>query len=114
MKALKHIRRASCLKVDQASFHRGKGTISVGNWEGTVVWGNDEGGWEHVSVSPYNLTITPSWDDMCFVKDVFFDDEETVLQFHPKKSQYVNLGQNCLHLWRPKNKDLLRMLEGMT
>ena len=55
--------------------------------------------WEHVSVS---LTgrHPPNWEEMCWVKDQFWTDEETVVQFHPKKSEYKNLHPNCLHLWR--------------
>jgi hypothetical protein len=57
------------------------------------------GGWEHVSVS-IEGRHPPNWQEMCWVKDAFWDDEETVLQFHPKKSEYKNLHPNCLHLWR--------------
>jgi hypothetical protein len=39
---------------------------------------------------------------MCFVKDLFWDVEEVVVQFHPKKSEYVN-NFRVLHLWRPTN-----------
>ena len=56
------------------------------------------GGWEHVSVSIEDLC--PSWDDMCFVKSLFWEPEETVLQFHPAKSDYVNIHEFCLHLWK--------------
>jgi hypothetical protein len=56
------------------------------------------GGWEHVSVSIEDRC--PSWDDMCFVKFLFWEPEETVLQFHPAKSDYVNIHEFCLHLWR--------------
>lgn len=57
-----------------------------------------EDGWEHVSVSlPSRI---PTWDEMNFVKDLFWGEEETVIQFHPKKSQYVNACENCLHLWK--------------
>ncbi len=38
---------------------------------------------------------------MCTLKDIFFDDEEEAYQIHPKKSQYVNGVENCLHLWKP-------------
>lgn len=55
-------------------------------------------GWEHVSVSLYNRL--PTWDEMCLVKSLFWDEEETVIQFHPKKSQYVNQHPFCLHLWK--------------
>ena len=60
---------------------------------------SDGGGWEHVSVSLPNRC--PSWNEMCFVKAVFWDDDDCVVQFHPAKSQYVNNHKFCLHLWRP-------------
>lgn len=55
-------------------------------------------GWEHVSVSLPNRC--PNWEEMCHVKSLFWDDDETVLQFHPCKSEYVNFHKHCLHLWR--------------
>ena len=67
----------------------------------TVVWGNNENGMEHVSVSPLKKFRIPSWDDMCVLKDIFFYNEEEAYQVHPKKSEYVNIKQNCLHLWKP-------------
>ena len=79
------------------------GVIRIGRWIGSVVFGRNEDGWEHVSVSPFNSGITPSWRDMCEVKDIFWDEEETVIQFHPPKSTYVNMMPNCLHLNRPKD-----------
>jgi hypothetical protein len=60
---------------------------------------NNEYGWEHVSVSIEGRT--PNWGEMAFVKDLFWDEEETVMQLHPPKSQYVNCHPHCLHLWRP-------------
>ena len=58
-------------------------------------------GWEHVSISAARRT--PTWPEMSFVKDLFWDDEETVLQFHPPKSQYVNNHRYVLHLWRHRD-----------
>jgi hypothetical protein len=55
-------------------------------------------GWEHVSVS--TIRRTPNWREMCFVKELFWDDDEVVVQFHPAKSDYVNNHPHCLHLWR--------------
>jgi hypothetical protein len=55
-------------------------------------------GWEHVSVS--TKFRAPTWDEMHWVKEQFWDAEETVVQFHPPKSQYVNCHPYCLHLWR--------------
>jgi hypothetical protein len=60
---------------------------------------SDGGGWEHVSVSLVDRV--PTWDEMCWVKSLFWDDEEAVMQLHPPKSDYVNHHPYCLHLWRP-------------
>lgn len=43
---------------------------------------------------------------MSVVKDMFFEEEEAVMQLHPKKSEYVNNHPNCLHLWRPTNGEI--------
>lgn len=61
-------------------------------------------GWDHVSVSRKNRC--PNWPEMCFIKDMFFEDDEVVVQYHPSKDNYVNIHSNCLHLWRPQNADI--------
>jgi len=63
---------------------------------------SDGGGWEHVSVHVVERgeERTPSWDEMCAVKDIFWGPEEVVVQFHPAKSEYVNNHPHVLHLWR--------------
>lgn len=58
--------------------------------------------WEHVSASLKNRV--PTWEEMCFLKSLFWDDEECVVQFHPPKSEYVNISKTCLHLWRYKGE----------
>lgn len=70
-------------------------------WLVTISSGMD---WDHVSVS--NPKITPSWDVMCHFKNLFFEDDETVIQYHPSKDNYVNNHQHCLHLWRPQNEEI--------
>lgn len=59
--------------------------------------------WEHVSVHAEvgGKNRMPTWDEMAQVKDLFWDDEDVVVQFHPKKSEYVNNHPFTLHLWRP-------------
>jgi hypothetical protein len=56
-------------------------------------------GWEHVSVSTPRRP--PNWQEMCFVKDLFWADDECVMQLHPPKADYVNNHPHCLHLWKP-------------
>ena len=48
----------------------------------------------------------PEWDEMCFVKDLFWRDDECVVQFHPPRAEYVNYHPNCLHLWKPVGRDV--------
>lgn len=69
------------------------------NGRSFLVVASDGGGWEHVSVSRKDRC--PTWDEMCAIKDMFFDAEECVVQYHPPKSDYVNLHPYCLHLWKP-------------
>jgi hypothetical protein len=65
-----------------------------------VIIGSDRE-WEHASVSVDGKTRhTPTWPEMCLVKDLVWLEEETVLQFHPPRAQYVNYHPGCLHLWR--------------
>jgi hypothetical protein len=80
--------------------------IHVGGWDGSVI-ATTNCGWNHVSVAPYAKRIIPDWDAMCKIKDIFFEDEEAVIQVHPKKSEYVNNMTNCLHLWQCKYTDMV-------
>ena len=64
-----------------------------------TVIASDGGGWEHVSVSLHDRT--PTWEEMCRIKELFWGDEDRVVQFHPPRSEYVNNHPHCLHLWRP-------------
>lgn len=68
---------------------------SAGDLEG------DDTGWEHASITRIPSRLPPNWAEMCFVKDLFWDDEECVVQFHPPKSMYVSNHPTCLHLFRP-------------
>lgn len=77
--------------------------IPFESYEFTVI-ASDGGGWEHVSVSM--PTRTPSWKQMCFVKNLFWDDEDVVIQYHPAKKDYVNLHEHTLHMWRPVGQEI--------
>lgn len=60
--------------------------------------------WEHVSISLINRC--PNWQEMCMIKNLFWDEQETAIQFHPKKSEYVNTHPNVLHLWKCVNQQI--------
>lgn len=67
---------------------------------------SDGAGWEHVSVSTYSRV--PNWREMCLIKDLFWDHEDTVVQFHPPRDEYVNTHPFTLHLWRPVGEEMRR------
>lgn len=56
--------------------------------------------WDHVSVSLKSRI--PTWKEMCFVKNLFWEPEETVIQYHPAESKYINQCPFVLHLWKPQ------------
>jgi hypothetical protein len=63
---------------------------------------SDGMGWKHVSVSFGQASPrTPSWEIMCAVKNLFWNPEDCVIQFHPPESVRLNIHPGCLHLWQP-------------
>lgn len=70
----------------------------------TVVF-SDGLGWDHVSVS--FMRRCPTWDEMCEIKNMFFRNDETVIQYHPRKDEYVDEHPYCLHLWRWQHGEML-------
>lgn len=93
--------------------HPHMGMSPPGTTYGYFVWGplriissgsgEKTGEWEHVSVS--RTDRCPTWDEMNQVKELFWADNETVLQFHPKRSEYKNQMPFCLHLWKQTGID---------
>ena len=63
-------------------------------------------GWDHVSVSLKNRC--PNWNEMNYIKDLFFGEDECVMQLHPPKKDYVNNHPYCLHLWKPQEQEIPR------
>lgn len=66
---------------------------------------SDGEGWDHVSVS--TAQRCPTWEEMSYIKELFFDPEEVAVQFHPARSNYVNCHPFCLHLWRHQTQPVL-------
>src|SRR6266576_2352079 len=104
--------------VELFRFHRGKYASSKGDDYGAfhipgpcgrellviASSGDQEIPWEHVSVSLHNRC--PNWEEMCYIKSLFWDDEETVMQLHPSKSKWINNHPYCLHLWKPTQETI--------
>ena len=84
--------------------------VSAGDLPECKVEGID---WEHVSVkiiykdskNKWQKRV-PRWEEMCEVKDLFWKEDEAVIQVHPAKKDYVNFNENVLHLWRPVDGNL--------
>ena len=60
-------------------------------------------GWEHVSMRArdYQGERCPRWEEMCWARDLFWEPEECVVQYHPPRADYINCHPHVLHLWRP-------------
>lgn len=71
-----------------------------------LIVASDGLGWEHVSVSILSHNRSPLWEEMCWIKDQFWDKEDVVVQYHPPESEYVNNHKYCLHMWRPTLADI--------
>lgn len=71
-------------------------------------------GWEHVSISVkravksdfVQMQRTPTWEEMCKIKDLFWGENDVVIQYHPAKKDYINMHPYVLHLWRPVKKKI--------
>lgn len=68
------------------------------------------GGWEHVFISC--STRRPTWEEVRFVKNLFWDLEDAVIQFHLPESELAKktplaLASNPFgaHLWRPQKEE---------
>lgn len=60
----------------------------------------EETRWDHVSVSLMEQpTKTPTWAEMCFVKSLFWEPTECVVQFHVPDADHINIRE-VLHLWK--------------
>lgn len=106
MKTNEELGKTPNLLIRRTGIDGGMGVLyRAGREYGSVIWSNG-GGWEHVSVSPFKKSYIPTWDEMCSLKDMFFHDDEVVVQYHPAKSEYVNNVPNCLHLWRPIDQQM--------
>lgn len=67
---------------------------------------SDCGGWEHVSVSVLARATgaparcLPTWEEMEQIRELFWTDDEWVVQYSPARQEKINCGE-VLHLWKP-------------
>lgn len=107
MKPIEKIRKEGIIKIKEQMFDDNcricfTGLMTTSKRTYIVVFTIDEINpgelWEHASMSGHHTT--PSWDDMCQLKDAIWNEDEECIQYHPKKSEYVNCHPHCLHIWR--------------
>ena len=103
-RAFDHPASAACAGTNAGSFR-----IPLPHAAILFVVVSDGGGWDHVSVHVSGRC--PTWQEMCYVKDLFFKDNEVVMQLHPAKSEYVNCHPFTLHMWRPQTKEERAVLD---
>ena len=84
-----------------------------GYWFNVMI--SDGMGWEHVSVTLVCkkpgvagkvVERCCTWEEMCFIKSVFWHEDECVVQFHPPSSEHISNHPYCLHLWKPVGIEL--------
>lgn len=76
------------------------GESDISQWLRVQV--SDGLGWDHVSVSLPDRC--PTWEEMSYIKRLFFRGNECAMQLHPPESKHVNTHNFCLHLWRPQEE----------
>ena len=54
---------------------------------------------DHLSVSLSNRC--PTWEEMDYIKRLFFKPEEVAYQLHMPPSDNISMHPYCLHIWRP-------------
>jgi hypothetical protein len=65
---------------------------------------SDQDGWDHVSVSLEHRC--PTWDEMDFVRRLFFRGDEWVMQLHAPPAENINNHPYCLHMWRSQSESI--------
>lgn len=113
MKEIQEIKKSHRLQIESQGQYGFSGIVIHPLIKNRMVFvASWNGGWEHVSVS-FNHRC-PTWDEMCIVKDIFWNKDECVIQFHPPEESYVDMHKYCLHLWKKEGEEFglpeLRMI----
>ena len=65
----------------------------------TVMAGTEPEGF-HLSIS--HPRRYPSWEEICEARDAFTPADKTFVQLLPPREAWVNVHENCFHLWESK------------
>ena len=68
-------------------------------------------GWDHVSVCLLDrkgnfIERTVTWDEMCLVKEMLFNDDEAVIEIHTSDEFEMYEKDYTIDLWKPLNKEM--------
>ena len=74
MKAIKEIKENSKLEIQKQTIDGVAGILHMTGLRKCTFIASWGGGWEHVSVCPSNRL--PDWDEMCAIKDMFWNEIE--------------------------------------
>lgn len=113
MKELNTLNYARDVKFEQKMYGRngdgGNGVfrfMSCVDGQPLAVIASNGDGWDHVSVSRNDRV--PSYEEMEQIATLFFEADESAVQFHVPKTDHVNVHRYCLHWWRPTRDRLPR------
>ena len=106
MKSIEAIKKTPNLFIEAETKNDGMGgkyyDKYTGKWLNFIF--SYQMGWEHLSVSMPSRT--PTWEQMCIMKDIFWNKNEACVEYHPREEDYVNNHKHCLHIWRPTHEPL--------
>lgn len=106
MKSIEEIKKTPNLFIEAETKNDGMGgkyyDKYTGKWLNFIF--SYQMGWEHLSVSMPSRT--PTWEQMCIMKDIFWNKNEVCVEYHPREEDYVNNHKHCLHIWRPTHEPL--------
>ena len=70
-------------------------------------------GWDHVSCYAIYFDYENNkrarimgWMEMEYIRSLFFEDDEWVIQYSPPREKRVNVHPYVLHMWRPHDGEL--------
>lgn len=99
-KPSKFLEQHRLLSESDASYGNNGAFQILGGATDLRIVASDGEDWDHVSVSTPDRC--PTWDEMCYVKGLFFRGDEWAIQLHPPPAENINCHPYCLHLWRPQ------------